>query len=510
MITEKRKQQTYLENEETPSDTQLNSDCQEIQDNEINFQNIYPQPEQDEYQDNEINEEEEEEEEENDQIEAIQNTPIIVENQGNVQGQKYQFINEGKLYEVNEKGQLFKVTTEIQNGQEVQIYEQVGGQVEQDTFPNIEVAQPIIYQNNNENQKIEPLIYPNINENQQQLEPIIESQEIQENQNYNISYETIQGNGQNLQYPIIQNYPENYPENYPNIIQNPNINPSYNFNGNMIEKKEKVPKDSNPKRHLPSKSQCFGRKEYYNLNMDISNSRHKKLNSRDYSKEELYIKKNAIIKSNYIKGIGGYYYKDGEENPTDSNSNMKFAKNKNSITSKPTDKFSLYLLEQINKIRRDPESFVGIIEDAKSNITKDRYGRLIYNGKLKIVLANGESAFSEAINYLKNVDSMKPLEYIPQLTVLPPQNEKQIKDKKDLERKVEKMIDSGIKIKSYWRDVINDPEICCLLMIVDDNGIKKGKKRKDILNPYMKYIGISSVKLNKDFVCYITLTNSLK
>ena len=253
----------------------------------------------------------------------------------------------------------------------------------------------------------------------------------------------------------------------------------------------------------------FWEKGYFNLNMGISNSKHKKLNLWDYSEEELYIKKNAIIKSNYIKGIGGYYYKAGEENPTDSNSNMKFAKNKNSITSKPTDKFSLYLLEQINKIRRDPESFVGIIEDAKSNITKDRYGRLIYNGKLKIVLANGESAFSEAINYLKNVYSMKPLEYIPQLTVLPPQNEKQIKDKKDLGRKVEKMIDSGIKIKSYWRDVINDPEICCLLMIVDDNGIKKGKKRKDILNPYMKYIGISSVKINKDFVCYITLTNSL-
>ena len=42
-------------------------------------------------------------------------------------------------------------------------------------------------------------------------------------------------------------------------------------------------------------------------------------------------------------------------------------------------------------------------------------------------------------------------------------------------------------------------------MIVDDSGIKSGMKRKDILNPKMKFIGISSVEINKNFVCYITL-----
>ena len=179
--------------------------------------------------------------------------------------------------------------------------------------------------------------------------------------------------------------------------------------------------------------------------------------------------------------------------------------NKNSIASMPTDNFSRYLLEQINKIRKDPESFIGVIEDAIDNITKDRFGRLIYNGKMKIALARGKSAFLDAIEYLKNINSMKPLEYVSELTVIPPQNEKEIKDKNDLRRKVGEMINSGINIKSYWRDVIKDPEICFLLMIVDDSGIKSGMKRKDILNPKMKFIGISSVEINKNFVCYITL-----
>ena len=43
-------------------------------------------------------------------------------------------------------------------------------------------------------------------------------------------------------------------------------------------------------------------------------------------------------------------------------------------------------------------------------------------------------------------------------------------------------------------------------MIVDDNGIKSGMKRKDILNPTMKYIGITSAEINKQFVCYVALS----
>ena len=189
--------------------------------------------------------------------------------------------------------------------------------------------------------------------------------------------------------------------------------------------------------------------------------------------------------------------------------NMNFSNfnNINSISSMPTDNYSRYLLEQINRIRIDPQSFIGVIEDAKANITKDRFGRLIYNGKIKIALAQGESAFNEAIEYLKNVESMDPLVYISYLTVMPPQNEREIQDKDDLSRKVIEMINGGININSYWRDIIKDPEISFLLMIIDDNGVKSGLRRKDILNPNMKYIGISSVEINRKFVCYLTLSS---
>ena len=173
--------------------------------------------------------------------------------------------------------------------------------------------------------------------------------------------------------------------------------------------------------------------------------------------------------------------------------------------SMPFDNYSRYFLSQVNKIRTEPQSFIGVIEDSKANIIKDRQGRIIYNGKIKVALNAGEAAFDEAIEYLKELNPMQPLSYNQMITVNTPVSENEILDKNDLTYKVESMINSGLNIKSYWRDVIKDPELSFLLMIIDDNGIKSGMRRKDILSPYMRYIGITSTEINKNFVCYVTL-----
>ena len=182
---------------------------------------------------------------------------------------------------------------------------------------------------------------------------------------------------------------------------------------------------------------------------------------------------------------------------------------KNKTTISPLDNYSRYLLEQINKIRIDPQSFIGVIEDAKANIKKYKYGGYIYEGRLKIALTSGEAAFNETIEYLKNLDSMEILEFCPLITIPVPQTEDDIKEVNYLKSKVDDMINDGINVKSFWRDVIKDPQISFLLMIVDDNGTRKGMRRKDILNPKMKYIGITSTEINGKFACYITLTNKL-
>ena len=174
----------------------------------------------------------------------------------------------------------------------------------------------------------------------------------------------------------------------------------------------------------------------------------------------------------------------------------------------PKDNFSKYLLEQINKIRADPQSFIGVIEDAKDNIKKSKNGNFYYNGnKIKVALVEGESAFNEAIEFLKSCKPMEPLIFSKNLIPPIPQNKEELQSKSFLRKSIDKMLRDGIRVNSYWRDIINDAEICFLLMIVDDNGDKKGMRRNDILSPNMKEIGISSVEINGRAVNYFVLSS---
>ena len=323
--------------------------------------------------------------------------------------------------------------------------------------------------------------------------------------NYNINYSSS----------FIANYNTNnssYYNNKNNKSYNHKINNDYNNKSNNIYSYNNKNNNIYNSNDNISKSN----NAYINKNKNVNNNKNHYYKSNDKNYTEIYEFRQEIpirggIKS-YNRNSNSQYQlsknKFFTSNYSTNNNlyNNYLNHNRDRPNSGPLDNYSKYILDQINKIRTDPQSFIGIIEDAKANIIRDRYGRLIYNGKMKIALIDGESAFNESIEVLKNLNPMEPLEYDPYLTVQPPQNAHDIKDKNDLNKKVDDMINNGINIRSYWRDIIKDPIISFLLMIVDDNGIKRGKRRKDILNPTMKFIGISSTEINKNFVCYITLS----
>jgi hypothetical protein len=175
----------------------------------------------------------------------------------------------------------------------------------------------------------------------------------------------------------------------------------------------------------------------------------------------------------------------------------------------PKDAFSKYVFEHINKVRTNPKDFISKIEESKSKITIDKYNRLIYKSKVKVALSKGKSAFDEAILLLNNTEPMNELIFNPKMCVPLPSNELDIQNKNYLKEKVNEMVVQNIIIRTYWRDIIKDAETSFILMIVDDNGNKSGMKRKDILDPKMKYIGISSVMIGKSFVCYLTFSDRL-
>lgn len=172
---------------------------------------------------------------------------------------------------------------------------------------------------------------------------------------------------------------------------------------------------------------------------------------------------------------------------------------------KPLDKFSQYIFENINNIRENPQSFIPIIERAKSNIMFDKKGTCIYKSSVKVALSRGEAAFDETIDYLRNLEPMNKLIFHPDLVIIPPSNEDELKDKKYMNDKINEKVQQGIPIKSFWRDIIKDDETCLILMIVDDTGANSGKKRNDILDPSMQGIGIASRMVGKTFASYVTL-----
>ena len=172
----------------------------------------------------------------------------------------------------------------------------------------------------------------------------------------------------------------------------------------------------------------------------------------------------------------------------------------------PSDDFSKYIFEQINQLRKNPKAFIPLFENAKSKIIVDKHERLIYKSNLKIALNKGKPTFDETIQFLEECEPMNELIFNPEMCVPLPENEEEIKEKNYTKNKVEE-ISKKVTIKSYWRDFIKEPESCFILMVVDDNDKRPGIKRKDLLNPNNKYIGISSIMINKSFACYITLSD---
>jgi hypothetical protein len=173
--------------------------------------------------------------------------------------------------------------------------------------------------------------------------------------------------------------------------------------------------------------------------------------------------------------------------------------------------YSEKMLSLINKIREDPVSYADVIEDSIQNIIEEQdkddetKTRIIYKKKVKVALNRGESAFHEAADELRNMNSLPPLELKSDICVPLPEDEEEIKDSSYLREQV-KILRATTNIDVFFKDLIKIPEVSALLMIVDDSGKNPGKKRQAVLNKDFKYIGISSKFIGKTFIAYFAFS----
>jgi len=169
------------------------------------------------------------------------------------------------------------------------------------------------------------------------------------------------------------------------------------------------------------------------------------------------------------------------------------------------------IVELINNIREDPVGYADIVEQSIQNIVLEEdkedpsIKHLIYKKKIKVALTTGEKAFQEAIDYLRTLSPLPPLEFSQEKCIPLPNTEEELNNPSFLKSQV-KVLREQTRIDVFYKDLIKIPEISGLLMIVDDTNKNAGKKRRALLSNELKYIGVSSKFIGRIFVAYFSFS----
>ena len=169
-----------------------------------------------------------------------------------------------------------------------------------------------------------------------------------------------------------------------------------------------------------------------------------------------------------------------------------------------TNRFNSRVLDLINKIRRDPPSYANTILENMQYITNEN-NKLIFKKKVKVLLNKGEDAFRNAAEDLKKMGPMNDLTMKNEIAIPLPLSQEEIYDDALLINQVN-IIRQNYNINVYFKNMIKNPEIAVLLLIVDDSVHSPGAKRRAILNPNFRKIGINSKFINTTFVSFFSFS----
>jgi len=167
-------------------------------------------------------------------------------------------------------------------------------------------------------------------------------------------------------------------------------------------------------------------------------------------------------------------------------------------------KFNDRVLELINQIRRDPKSYSQTILDNIKNITVENIKK-VFKKKVKVRLKVGEQAFKDVAKKLGEMQPMGELTLAPEIMIPLPETELEMNDKALLKNKVNKIREKH-NINVYFQNLIKNPDVAVLLLIVDDTKNAPGKRRDALLNPEFTKIGIGNKFLGIKFVSYFSFS----
>ena len=286
-----------------------------------------------------------------------------------------------------------------------------------------------------------------------------------------------------------------------------NTNDNNNFNGQFTHKL---------KTNLPN-----GNTRYENLNDNNINNNLNELNNNEDEEEKKTNNNNNNNDNNNNNNNNDNNNNNNNNDNNDNNDNNneeeieKIINDNSSI--KNNNPYNKRVFELINEIRQHPSTYANIVEDSikyiqkKKEIITDSSGeekeiiKIIFKKKLKVALTKGEEAFKEAANILRNMNPIKPLIFNEEILVPLPETKEEMKNPKFLKHYGE-ITKQNTSLEVYFKDLVKDPDISVLLMIVDDNIKNAGKKRNCLLNPDYKYISINSKFIGKNFIAYFSFS----
>ena len=289
---------------------------------------------------------------------------------------------------------------------------------------------------------------------------------------------------------------------YTNNYNNPIIRNDFYGNGSeeiIIEKDKNKEEDIILEKNKENENEDEDEKQTIERRIKLKPNKkivlNKDVNENDSGNNGTIITKNKVIYSCSTDII--YKKKDEEDIINDEEYNFI-----------PNDNYSQIIFGQINKLRKNPKAIAEIIEDNKKFIIVDENNKIYFKkNSIKYKLEKGYQIFDETINILNNLEPMNHLIFNKNITIkIPENNEDFINNSDYLKNQIEELQNNGNHVSSYWSEKIKDPEIAFLMMVIDDNYIEPGLKRKDLINQDIKYIGIISYKEDNNFICYITLS----
>ena len=268
------------------------------------------------------------------------------------------------------------------------------------------------------------------------------------------------------------------------------------INKNNFENQFNSVNENNQKQVLKSKKKVLNDDNNNNYNYNNNNDKNTNDNYNNEENNDLDNKENQMNNNNI----------NSTPLNLDNNKNKNYSSN-----------YRQTVFEILNKVRENPSSYIPVIKDNFQYIFEEKKAgsldgeiyntkKVVFKKKLKVALFRGLPAFNETIDILQNLSPIPPFIYKKELEVPLPKNEEELNDKTYFRSQINEMKNNGIKIDVFFKDLIKDGEISALLMIVDDSPKNSGIKRECILNPNYKYIGISNIKIGKQFVAYITFS----